>query len=206
MEVSVGKGKMLHGTEQWGRRWNSPEHQGQRRRRGEERRGRNCFRCWSRFSLQTRGSHARARADFSEGTAVHGEEPCQKRLLLKGCGLHRGPMMERQKETVKDWLQPPYSTLPCAALDKGRQKSWGFKVWSWVWGKRAMGRECAVLICFSFSLIYSILIGNKLVFLILIQILKFTSGHKSWWKVLISVWPLQVIIPLIFQDTKLVKL
>lgn len=50
------------------------------------------------FPADHRGSHARAGADFSKGTAVHEEEPCQNRFLLKDCSLWRGPRESNRKE------------------------------------------------------------------------------------------------------------
>lgn len=109
VEVSVRKGKMLHGREEWERRWNSPLST-QVREGGEG--GIALGAGASVFPAGHRESHTRAGADFSEGTAVHGEEPCQSRLLLKDSSLWRGPTMEQQKEAVTDWLQRPCSSLP----------------------------------------------------------------------------------------------
>lgn len=113
-----------------------------------------CFRCWSRCfpcRPQRITCHSRCRFFWRNGSPWRGAMPEQ--ASAEGVEPVEKTMMDWQKEAVTDWLQRPYSTLPCAALDKGTQRSWGFKVWSLVWGKWATGRGCAVLICCCFSVI-----------------------------------------------------
>lgn len=83
-----------------------------------ERRGRNCFRCWSRcFPAADGGLHARAAGDFLKELQPTERSQRRSKFVLKDCS-HGGAGEKREedrtiKEAVPEWLHTPFLFLLC---------------------------------------------------------------------------------------------
>ena len=130
------------------------------------------------------GTPRQSRWIFSEGTVIHGQEPMQEQVLLRGtvahggltlehflkdCSLWKGATLwqgksvrrkEQQKEAIMDSSQPTTPCPPCAGQGWGqrsRERSSEVEM-----GNRVVRGMCYFIFCLWFSPYKSISNGNKL--------------------------------------------